>query len=170
MSNTQRRILILAVVGVLVAVNIVLARFFSFRIWSSTIGFAFVTVAVAARVYGPVPAMLVAGLGDFVGAILFPIGPYFPGFTLTAVLTALCTSLFVYRKVSFGRVVASVLINEILGSLLLNTYWISVLYGKHFMEYLLTRVVQVVLMIIVEVVVMQWLYTKGDKVLQKIKI
>ena len=82
MSNTQRRILILAVVGVLVAVNIVLARFLSFRIWSSTIGFAFVTVAVAARVYGPVPAMLVAGLGEFVGAILFPIGPYFPGFTL----------------------------------------------------------------------------------------
>lgn len=170
MSNTEKRILTIAVIGVLVAVNIVLSRFLSFRIWSSTIGFAFITVAVAARVYGPFAAAMVAGLGDLIGAILFPIGPYFPGFTLTAVLTSLCTAFFVHKKVSFGRVVACVLINEIIGSLILNTLWISVLYGKHFMEYLLTRVVQVVLMIIVEVVVMQWLYTKGDKILKRIKV
>ncbi len=170
MSNTQKKILMIAVIGILVAVNIVLSRFLSISIWSSKIGFAFITVAIAARLYGPLPAILVAGLGDFLGAILFPIGPYFPGFTLTAVLTALCTSLFVYKKTSFPRVVTSVLINEIIGSLILNTMWISILYGNHFLEFLGTRVFQTVLMIIVEIIVMQWLYTKGDRLLRKLKI
>ena len=66
---------LIVTIGLLTAIQIVLSRFLSINAWNIKIGFAFVPVFVAAWLYGPVPAMLVGGLGDFLGAILFPIGP-----------------------------------------------------------------------------------------------
>ena len=70
--------------GLLVAVEIVLSRFCSINAWDLKIGFSFLPVAVAAMRLGPLEAAVVAAVSDFVGAVLFPIGAYFPGFTLTA--------------------------------------------------------------------------------------
>lgn len=74
--------------GLLVAVEIVLSRFCSINAWDLKIGFSFLPVAVAAMRLGPLEAAVVAAVSDFVGAVLFPIGAYFPGFTLTAFLSA----------------------------------------------------------------------------------
>ena len=71
--------------SVLVALQIVLTRFCSFSAWNVRIGFGFVALVIAAVVHGPVAAALVGGLGDMIGAIAFPTGSYFPGFTLTQV-------------------------------------------------------------------------------------
>ena len=73
--------------GVLTALEIVLSRFLSISAWNIKIGFSFVPIAAAAMLFGPLPAAVAAALGDLLGAILFPIGPYFPGFTVTAFLT-----------------------------------------------------------------------------------
>ena len=81
-------------------------------------------------------------LADLLGALLFPIGAYFPGFTLTAFLTGLVFGLFLYGKQSFPRVLGAVLLNQLLLSLLLNTFWISVLYGSPFGPLLVTRLLQ----------------------------
>ena len=67
--------------GVLTALEIVLNRFLSINAWNIKIGFSFVPIVVAAILYGPIAAGIVAALCDFLGAILFPIGAYFPGFT-----------------------------------------------------------------------------------------
>ena len=77
----------LVTMGLLLALEIVLSRFLSINAWNIKIGFNFVPVAVAALLYGPLGGAIVAAMGDFLGAILFPIGPYFPGFTFTAFLT-----------------------------------------------------------------------------------
>ena len=84
--------------SVLVALQIVLTRFCSFSAWNVRIGFGFVALVIAAVVHGPVAAALVGGLGDMIGAIAFPTGSYFPGFTLTQVLMGLSFGLALYRK------------------------------------------------------------------------
>ena len=50
------------------------------------------------------------------------------------------------------RIVAVIFLTELIGSLLLNTFWISVLYGSPFLPLMATRVVQCLIMGIVEIV------------------
>lgn len=164
MSNPmKRRIINIAIMAVLVAMEVTLSRFLSISVWNMKIGFAFIPVVIAARKLGAPQAVIVAALGDFLGAIMFPIGAYFPGFTVTAGLAALCTALFIHKKCNFKRITASVLINQLCGSLLLNTLWISILYGTPFIALLPTRIFQVCVMSAVQIVVMQLLLTKGEK-------
>lgn len=128
--------------GVLIALEIVLNRFLSINAWNIKIGFSFVPVAAAAMLFGPLAAAVVAGFGDLLGALLFPIGPYFPGFTLTAVLTGLTFGFFLAKRRGALRVLGAVAVNQLLLSLLLNTCWISVLYGSPFGALLATRAIQ----------------------------
>ena len=66
--------------GVLTALEIVLSRFLSISAWNLKIGFSSVPVALAGMLFGPLAGGIVGALGDLLGAVLFPIGPYFPGF------------------------------------------------------------------------------------------
>lgn len=132
----------LTLMAVLIAVEIVLSRFLSFNAWNMKIGFSFLPVAVAAMMLGPIAAGIVAALGDFIGALLFPIGAYFPGFTFTAFLTGICFGVFLSKKQELWRILASVAINQLIFSLLLNSLWISMLYGSPYVPLLGTRLLQ----------------------------
>lgn len=133
---------IIAYLGLLTALEIILSRFLSFNAWNVKIGFNFVPIVIAAVLFGPIAGGVVAALGDFLGAILFPIGAYFPGFTLTAFLTGLVFGLFLYKKRTVLRTLGAVLINQLLLSWLLNSLWISILYGTPYSGLLVTRIIQ----------------------------
>ena len=110
---------------------------------------------VAALLLGALNAGIVAALADFLGALLFPVGPYFPGFTLTAFLMGLCYGLFLYKKQSFVRILAAVAVHQLVLSLLLNTLWISLLYGSPYKALLVSRLPQCALLTAVQLVVIQ---------------
>jgi len=150
MSKTATRQLI--TLSILVAVEIVLNRFLSINAWNIKIGFSFVPVVIAAILFGPLQAAVVGALGDFLGAILFPIGPYFPGFTLTAFLTGLVFGVFLHKEQTLSRILGAVVIAQFVLGLFLNTYWISVLYGSPFGPLLATRVIQAALLTVVQTV------------------
>jgi len=137
----------------LTALEVILSRFLSINFWNVKIGFSFVPIVIAAMLFGPVPAGIVGALGDFLGATLFPIGPYFPGFTFTAFLTGLVFGVFLYKKQTILRTVSAVLIQQIFLSLLLNTYWISVLYSSPYVPLLKTRLIQVAVLGPVQIIV-----------------
>lgn len=140
----------LAILGVLIAMEIVLSRFVSISTWNMKIGFAFIPVAAAAILLGPVEAAVCGGLADLLGATLFPIGAYFPGFTLTAALTGLEFGLLFHKEQTPLRVVCAVLINQFILGLLCNTYFISVLYGSDFKALFATRIVQSLILTVVQ--------------------
>ena len=68
----------------LLALEIVLSRMLSIRTPITTIGFGFVPLVMAGILFGPVPAAIVAALADILGALLFPIGAYYPPLTVTS--------------------------------------------------------------------------------------
>ena len=140
----------LIVMGLLVAIEVILSRFLSVNAWNMKIGFNFIPVVVAAVLYGALPAGIVAAMGDFIGAILFPIGAYFPGFTFTAFLTGLVFGAFLHKSQKLERVLASVLINQLILGLWLNSFWISMLYGTEYLPLLLTRIPQCVVLCVVQ--------------------
>ena len=120
----------LCVCAMLVAAEIVLDRFLSINTSALKIGFAFVPPMMAAILYGPVSAAIVWALGDFTGALLFPIGPYHPGFTVMAACMGICLGIALHRreKIPFLRLLLAILINCLLFGLCINTCWISQLY------------------------------------------
>ena len=153
MSRTHRIVLM----AMLAAIQIVLSRFLSINLWNLKIGFSFVPIALAGMLLGPVGAGLTGMVADIIGATLFPSGTFFPGFTLTAFITAFGYGFFLHKKQDMPHILAAVLFSEIVGTLLLNTKWIAILYGTAFMPIFVTRVGQAVGMGIVEVVVIKLL-------------
>lgn len=147
----------LVLMAMLAAIQIVLSRFLSINLWNLKIGFSFVPIALAGMLLGPLGAGLTGMVADIIGATLFPSGTFFPGFTLTAFVTAFGYGFFLQKKQDIAHILAAVLFSEIVGTLLLNTLWISILYGTSFLPIFLTRIGQAVGMGIVEVIVIRLL-------------
>lgn len=121
------------------------------------ITFTFIPLALAGWLLGPVPAMLVGLVGDLVGCILFPAGPYFPGFTLTQILTGLIFGLFLYRKNAkkiFLPVLFSKLIINAALNVGLNAIWLSVLYKKAWTVYVISHSIKNALALPIEVILL----------------
>jgi len=136
--------------AILIALNVILSRFLSINTLSLKIGFTFVTVFMAGYLYGPAMGAAVAALGDLLGAILFPIAPFFPGFTLTAALNGALHGFLLHKKQTTLRVGITVAIDQLVLSLWLNTFWIHVLNGTLFWPLFGTRIVQCLVMLPVE--------------------
>ena len=155
----------LVTIALLVAMHIILSRFLSINAWNIKIGFAFVAVFVGAYLYGPIAGAAVGGLGDFLGAILFPIGAYFPGFTLNCALTGVVMGLLLYKKQTPLRVVLTAAINEAGISMWITPIWISILYGSPYWPLIISRLPQIGILFVVEIVVIFLMI----KVMERIK-
>ncbi|MBQ7103333.1 MAG: folate family ECF transporter S component [Anaerotignum sp.] len=150
-SRTHRVVLM----AMLVAIQVILSRWLSINLWNLKIGFAFVPIAMAGMLLGPAHAGLVGAVADLIGATLFPSGTFFPGFTLTAFITAFGYGFFLQKKQGMANILGAVLFSEIIGTILLNTLWISIMYGTTFIAVMIPRVGQAVGMGIVEVIVIK---------------
>ena len=129
----KKRISILTVSAMLVALEVVLNRFLSINTLGLKIGFSFVPIVFAAICFGPLTAGIVYGISDLIGAILFPIGPYFPGFTVSAFFMGIIYGIFLCGKEKpkfLKNVLPPVIINSIVFGLFINTAWVSVLYSS----------------------------------------
>ncbi len=121
MGNMEKKtglpVQMIVILAFLTALDIILERFLSISVWNMRIGFAFLPIAIAGVLYGPVPAALVGAAGDILGMLLFPSGPYFPGFTLTAALTGAVFGIFLYNKLTVKRIIGAVAVNQLVLSL-----------------------------------------------------
>lgn len=147
--QTKMSVRAVSVIGLLVAAEIILARF-SIHTWNIKIGFSFVPIVVAAIFYGPAAGGLVAAIGDIMSFILFPVGAYFPGFTLTAFLTGVVFGWFFRKKVTVFNAFLAVLVVQALISQCVNTYMISFLYGSPYWPLFATRIYQTAAMAVVQ--------------------
>lgn len=132
--------------ALLIALEIVLNRFASFQVLGIKVGLSFLPMALCGMLFGPWWAAACYGVSDVIGALLFPFGAYFPGFTLTCALMGACYGLFLCKKEKlryFPDAVVSSVINTCVLGLLLNTLWMTILYSsKGFGGWLLYRLPQ----------------------------
>lgn len=144
----------LATLSILVAMEVIIARFGTIRPTESIkISLDFIPIVVAAILYGPVPAVIMSILADVLGAFLFPVGPFFPGFTLTAAVTGLIYGLLLYKKQTMPRVVLPVVLQQGVCSMLINTFWLHVLYGLPYLPTMAARLVQCAVVTALQIVV-----------------
>lgn len=109
---------------------------------------------------GPKYSAIIAGLGDLIGAILFPFGPYFPGFTISAALMGLVYGIFLYKKPGEERkdfkfiiqlIISSVIVLGVI-KILLEAAFLNVLYGKAYFAVIASRFATEAIMLPIQVV------------------
>jgi ECF transporter S component (folate family) len=98
MSKTKFSPLWMSYAGVLIALQIVLGNLVQIAFVEKQMNLGFLPIAVAGYLLGPVGGMLVAGLGDILGTLIFGTGAYFPGFTLTALLVGFLYGWMMYPR------------------------------------------------------------------------
>lgn len=155
---SKNKILRLVVCGMMIAVDVVLARLASLNTTTERLGLSLFAVAIVAYLYGPVAAFVVHGLSDVIGALLFPNGPYFLGFTITAVMIGLIYGLCFYKNVTMWRIVIAVVAVQVICTLCLNTLWLSILYSKAFLVFLPGRLIQAAIVTPVQLVGLPFLF------------
>lgn len=168
MQKTKAYLVKICIISVLTAAGFVLDRFLSINTPAIKINLAFIPAAFGAMLLGPLAGALIWGLSDLVGAILLPFGPYHPGFTVCAAIGGAMYGLFLYNKNKirfFPNIVLPVLINCLIIGLLINTFWVSMLYGsKTYSGWLLYRLVEYAVLVPVQLVTLPVLKALSDRV------
>jgi len=85
----NKRIFKMILIALLVALDIVVVRFipiFSIPGLSSRITLEFLIFVIAGSMFGITGGVIVGGMGDLIGALLFPMGVYFFPFTIVNML------------------------------------------------------------------------------------
>ena len=151
--------------AMLVALHVVLVRFCSITTTYIRLSFGFVPLSVAGMLFGPWYACGVGLLGDLIGAILFPSGPFWPGFTIVAGLCGLTYGFLLHQKPSSHwsrpvlliRVLLTVLIINVVMELGLNTGNLYLMYGEGVMAWVPGRITKAVCMIPVEFILINFM-------------
>lgn len=146
--------------AILLALLIVLNRFLSIKTPLLVISFSFVPIMMGAILLGPKYSMLIAGLGDLIGAILFPFGTYFPGFTVSAALSGFIYGIFLYKKpeeqVSNKKFIIKLVISNLLVlgviEIFLVSLWLYILYEKAYLVVVSSRVVAQLIMFPIRII------------------
>lgn len=127
----------LAVMGLLVALTALLSCFSiylseTFRL----ISFAYLPGALGSLLYGPWAGLSMGFAGDFVAYMVKPMGGYFFGYALSAMLQNLIYTLFLYKRpVSLWRVAAAQVLVVVFVSLGLGFVWQQMMTGKTAAEF-----------------------------------
>ena len=150
----------LIIISMLMALTIVLERNFSIQTLGIRIGFGFVPVACTAMLYGPVISGVSYAVADFIGISLFPVaGGYFPGFTVTALLTGVVYGVFLYnKKKNFLNVGIAVTIVCLLLNLGLDTLWLYILLKDGVVAYIPGRITKALVMIPVQIIIIRFMW------------
>jgi ECF transporter S component (folate family) len=138
--------------GVLIALQIVLGNLVQIAFIEKQMNLGFLPIAVAGYLLGPVGGMIVAGLGDLLGTILFGTGAYFPGFTVTALIVGflygwiMCPRYQQWLKRAVPTRYLELAVRAFLAAALaaavyifLNTYWLTFFISKSYWVILVSR-------------------------------
>ncbi len=124
----------LVFLGMLVAITLVLQQF-SVGPTTVKVGLAFIGNLLLAYYYGPIWGGIGAGLADLLRSALFgDEGGFFIGFTISAILAVVIYGIFLYQKdFSWWRLAISTWLVTFIVNLILNTYWLHLIYGLDLM-------------------------------------
>jgi ECF transporter S component (folate family) len=174
-SNSRQKsrylLKLLCALSIMTALSVVLDGYLSIPMGGIKFTFGFIPPAIIGMLYGPLPSAVVFGLADLL-AVAFGLsfGPFHPGFTVCNVLMGLCFGLLLhphplkissknrffclnadlqYEKIRlFPNVLFPALFNNLVCGLLLNTFWVSNIYGsKTYWGWFLYRLPQYAVMV-----------------------
>lgn len=146
-NNRDERTYRLVLVALMITMTLILNRVLpSTPVYHLTVDF--IPVFIVAVLFGPIWAAATYAIADTLGSILFPVGPYNPGITLTLLVIGLIFGLVFYKKNLKGT---ELLVRALLASFLTflvklfaTTYFLFIIYGgpngMGYMAYVVARI------------------------------
>ena len=155
-AKSLKDVRVLVGVSLFCALNVIL-NMFSIQLKTMLmISFGSIAVAASCYFYGPYPNMIAAFVLDTINYMLRPVGPYQPWFMISAVVIAVLYSLFFYKQEKIGiiRCALARLSVILIVNLVLNSLWLSMMYGNAFWVLVSERILKNVLMFPIEAFVL----------------
>lgn len=133
------------------------------------IGFSGIPNRIVECLFGPAAGCLFGGALDILKYMLKPSGPFFFGFTLNVMLAGIIYGSILYKKpVTVKRIAAAEFLTKLLINCILNTLWISMLYGKGFFALLPLRVLKNMIMMPIDSTILYFSLTYVKKLVNRI--
>lgn len=144
----------LAVMAMLLALAVVLGFYATVQVGDYLkIGFAFIPNELTGMLFGPAAGGVMGAVADIAKFLVKPTGAFFPGFTISGLVGGLIYGLVLYKKpVSLKRIIAANALVTVFVNLLLNTYWLTVLYGSAFVALLPARIIKEAILLPIDIV------------------
>ncbi len=143
--------------GMFIALCIVFERVIYIPIGDiSRYSFAFVATTMSCIVLGGLKGMIVAILADIIGSLIV-YGNVCPLITICVAISALFFGILLYNKTGVVRIIFAVVIDQIVCSLFLKTGALAIWYYGGldvYFEVFMTRLLQIVIMIPLEILVL----------------
>lgn len=161
--------------AMLIALNVILTRIGSIRIGGggteiTRIGFGGYPIIFAGLVLGPIAGGIVGAIGDLVGMLMFPMGPFMPQFTIIAALTGIIPGLIMMMfkdedsQTSTWKLFLAIGLGQIITSILLTPYFMQKLFDIPMIlkvpERIITQAIQVPLYVYITKVLLNRLPMK----------
>ena len=158
----MKKVFILVCMSLLISMYVVLSHLVPvIQIDTLRVSFGFVPLAFGSMFFGPLIGGVIGAIGDIVGMLIAPKGPYFPGLTLDVFLAGMIYGLFLYKKPkTIIRIALAVLCVTVFVNIALNTYWLTILLGKGYMALLPGRIIKNAFMMPVQIsmLYLMWRY------------
>ncbi len=148
----------LVTVAMLTTIGIVI-NFFTIPITPvMRISLGFLATSMIGMLFGPIVAGMCGGMSDIINYLIIPNGPYFPGFTISGILAGILYGIVLYnKKITLARCIIVIIIETVAIDIFLNTFWLSILYGKGFTFLIPLRAFKDIIMIPIKVFIMYFL-------------
>lgn len=161
----------LTIVAMLTAMLVVLSLFCTIKTQAVKITLDFIPVMIAAKLYGVWGAAAVAGLGDIVGYLCHPTGPWFPPITITAVVVGVVFGLCLHNNnFRTGRQRISGILSVVFAQLIVSAFvtplWLTMLYGSTYQVFFVTRLPQIAIMTVIQTAAVPIIISVSDRLLK----
>ncbi|MBR4670309.1 MAG: folate family ECF transporter S component [Butyrivibrio sp.] len=121
----------LTLAAMLTAVGIILSFFKIPLTPIIEIRFGSLPIAVAGMSLGPIVAAIIGAVIDVLGFFVKPTGPFFPGFTISGIVSGLIFGLVLYKKKLHPvRILVALVLQTLVVGIIMNTFWLDFMYIK----------------------------------------
>ena len=159
----------LAHLSMFVVLQIVFTLFIGVATPITRITLTFVPMAVAGMMYGPVFGLVAALTADLIRATLWPIGPFFFGFSVSAAMVGALYGLLYKKEDMKKSIIFIAIFKGIVIHLFLNTFWVSIVAKAPYSAILVPRIVKELFLIPIEIAINLYLLPKLKPQLEGIK-
>ncbi|HEY8445040.1 MAG TPA: folate family ECF transporter S component [Bacilli bacterium] len=162
-SKESQKLQNLIFASLLISLSIVLEYFgkiIPFKPFGRDVYLSFVPLSLIGLIFGPYVAIISGAISDILGYFVFTAGyPFFPGYTLSAMLSQLIYSLFFYRtkitivKIFFAKFLVNIFINAIIGS-----YWFTFFSKSPFIVLFISGLLKNIILLPFEVMLLYYCF------------
>lgn len=128
--NKQRNSYRIAVLGMLIALQVVFTRVFAIQTDLLRISFDFLPATLIGALFDPFWSGTAQVIADLIGMLVLSNGqPYFWGFTFNALIVGIIYGFFYYQKqISLQRIIIATIVYTLLLSFILTPMWLKIMY------------------------------------------